>query len=120
MLRSLRFPSSSTRSARPHGLRLRDRGKGVFCNEKNPYAYGVEGVNYFDMERDLYIHNGTAVLFGDGDQVSVSAQSEPVRFLLISGKPIGEPVAWYGPIVMNTEEELKIAFEEYRNGTFIK
>jgi redox-sensitive bicupin YhaK (pirin superfamily) len=95
-------------------------GKGVFCNEKNPYAYGAEGVNYFDMERDLYIHNGTAVLFGDGDQVTVSAQSEPVRFLLISGKPIGEPVAWYGPIVMNTEEELKIAFEEYRNGTFIK
>jgi redox-sensitive bicupin YhaK (pirin superfamily) len=95
-------------------------GKGIFCNEKNPYAYGAEGVNYFDMERDLYIHNGTAVLFGDGDQVTVSAQSEPVRFLLISGKPIGEPVAWYGPIVMNTEEELKIAFEEYRNGTFIK
>jgi redox-sensitive bicupin YhaK (pirin superfamily) len=43
-----------------------------------------------------------------------------VRFLLISGKPIDEPVAWYGPIVMNTEEELRIAFEEYQNGTFIK
>jgi redox-sensitive bicupin YhaK (pirin superfamily) len=95
-------------------------GKGVFCNEKNPFAYDVEGVNYFDMERDLYIHNGTAVLFGDGDQVTVSAQGEPVRFLLISGKPIGEPVAWYGPIVMNTEDELRTAFEEYRDGTFIK
>jgi redox-sensitive bicupin YhaK (pirin superfamily) len=44
----------------------------------------------------------------------------PARFLLISGKPIGEPVAWYGPIVMNTEEELQLAFDEYRNGTFIK
>jgi redox-sensitive bicupin YhaK (pirin superfamily) len=77
-------------------------------------------VNYFDMERDFYIHNGTAVLFGDGDQVTVSAQGEPMRFLLISGKPIGEPVAWYGPIVMNTEEELQIAFDEYRDGTFIK
>jgi hypothetical protein len=43
-----------------------------------------------------------------------------LRFLLISGKPIGEPVAWYGPIVMNTQEELRIAFEEYRQGTFIK
>ncbi len=95
-------------------------GKGVFCNEKNPFAYDVEGVNYFDMERDPYIHNGMAVLFGDGDQVTVSAQDNPVRFLLISGKPIGEPVAWYGPIVMNTYEELQTAFEEYRDGTFIK
>jgi len=95
-------------------------GKGVFCNEKNPFAYDAAGVNYFDMERDPYIHNGTAVLFSDGDQVTITAQGEPVRFLLISGKPIKEPVAWYGPIVMNTEEELETAFEEYRNGTFIK
>lgn len=95
-------------------------GKGIFCNETNPFAYNAEGENYFDMERDSYMHNGTAVLFSDGDQVIVSAQGEPVRFLLISGKPIGEPVAWYGPIVMNTERELETAFEEYRNGTFIK
>ena len=96
------------------------KGKGVFCNEKNPFAYESLGENYFDMERDYYIHNGTAVLFDDGDQVTVAAQGEPVRFLLVSGRPIKEPVAWYGPIVMNTEEELKIAFEEYRDGTFIK
>ncbi len=96
------------------------RGKGVFCNERNPFAYDIEGINYFDMERDLYIHDGTAVLFDDGDQVTVSSQGEPFRFLLISGKPINEPVAWYGPIVMNTEEELQTAFEEYRNGTFVK
>ncbi len=95
-------------------------GKGIFCNEKNPFAYDVEGVNYFDMQRDRYIRNGTAVLFDHGDQVTVVAQGEPVRFLLISGRPIGEPVAWYGPIVMNTEEELRVAFEEYRDGTFIK
>ena len=95
-------------------------GRGVFCNEKNPFAYDALGENYFDMTRDPYIHNGTAVLFDDGDQVTVSAQGEPVRFLLISGRPIKEPVAWYGPIVMNTEEELEVAFEEYRNGTFIK
>ena len=50
----------------------------------------------------------------------VSTEGEAVRFLLVSGKPIGEPVAWYGPIVMNTEEELRVAFEEYENGTFIK
>ncbi|OQY12985.1 MAG: hypothetical protein B6I30_03685 [Desulfobacteraceae bacterium 4572_187] len=47
-------------------------------------------------------------------------EKHEVRFLLISGKPIGEPVAWYGPIVMNTQEELRIAFEEYKQGTFIK
>jgi len=95
-------------------------GKGVFCNEKNPFAYDAVGENYFDMERDHFIRNGTAVLFGDGDQVTVAAQGEGVRFLLISGKPIGEPIAWYGPIVMNTEEELQTAFDEYRDGTFIK
>jgi hypothetical protein len=95
-------------------------GKGVFCNEKNPFSYDAEGENYFDMERDAYIHNGTAVLFGDGDQVTVTTQGDPVRFLLVSGRPIGEPVAWYGPIVMNTKEELQVAFEEYRNGTFIR
>lgn len=95
-------------------------GKGVFCNQKDPFAYGIEGVNYFDMERDPYVRNGTAVLFGNGNQVTVSAQGEPVRFLLISGKPINEPVAWYGPIVMNTEDELRVAFEEYKEGTFIK
>jgi redox-sensitive bicupin YhaK (pirin superfamily) len=59
-------------------------------------------------------------LFSKGDTVFVAAEKEPVRFLLISGKPIHEPVAWYGPIVMNTQEELRIAFEEYQNGTFIK
>ena len=66
------------------------------------------------------IGNNTLVLFGAGDQVVMSTENEPARFLLISGKPIGEPVAWYGPIVMNTQEELRVAFEEYSNGTFIK
>ncbi len=55
-----------------------------------------------------------------GKKLVISTKNEPVRFLLISGKPIGEPVAWYGPIVMNTQQELQIAFEEYNNGTFIK
>jgi quercetin 2,3-dioxygenase len=60
------------------------------------------------------------VLFEDGDQVTVSAQGEAVRFLLISGKPINEPVAWYGPIVMNTQDELRQAVQELRDGTFIR
>ncbi len=95
-------------------------GKGYFCKDKNPFSYDVEGVNYFDMKRDTLIGNETLILFDDGDKVMVSTEDDPVRFLLISGKPIGEPVAWYGPIVMNTQDELRIAFEEYSSGTFIK
>jgi quercetin 2,3-dioxygenase len=95
-------------------------GKGVFCDQKDPFAYDVVGANYFDMQRDPYVQNGMLVLLGDGDRVKVATQGDAVRFLLVSGKPIGEPVAWYGPIVMNTEEELRVAFEEYRDGTFIR
>jgi redox-sensitive bicupin YhaK (pirin superfamily) len=95
-------------------------GKACFCHEKNPFGYEAQGENYFDLKPEALIPDGTLVLFGDGGQVVVTTEGEPVRFLLISGKPIGEPVAWYGPIVMNTRKELEIAFEEYQNGTFIK
>jgi hypothetical protein len=95
-------------------------GQGYFCREKNPFTYEVEGINYFDIQRDPFVGNGTIVLFDDGDEIMVFTEEHKVRFLLISGKPIGEPVAWYGPIVMNTHEELRIAFEEYKQGTFIK
>ncbi len=95
-------------------------GEGCFCKEKDPFSYEVAGANYFDIQRKPLVGNENVVLFGDGEQVVVSTEEEPVRFLLISGRPIGEPVAWYGPIVMNTQEELRIAFEEYSNGTFIK
>ena len=64
--------------------------------------------------------NRTLIRFGNGDEVSLQAGAEGVRFLLISGAPIDEPVAWHGPIVMNTREELMQAFSELRNGTFIK
>jgi redox-sensitive bicupin YhaK (pirin superfamily) len=95
-------------------------GRGLFCREKKPFNYEMEGENYFDLSRDPFVGNGSLVLFGDGGEIVAAAEAESVRFLLISGKPIGEPVAWYGPIVMNTREELRIAFEEYDNGTFIK
>ena len=95
-------------------------GQGYCCREKNPFTYEVEGINYFDIQRDPFVGNGTIVLFDDGDEIMVFTEEHKVRFLLISGKPIGEPVAWYGPIVMNTQEELQIAFEEYQQGTFIK
>jgi redox-sensitive bicupin YhaK (pirin superfamily) len=86
----------------------------------DPFSYEVEGTNYFDFKKSPFADNETLVLFSDGDQVVVSTENDPVRLLLISGKPIGEPVAWYGPIVMNTQRELEIAFEEYHNGTFLK
>jgi redox-sensitive bicupin YhaK (pirin superfamily) len=84
------------------------------------FAYVIEGKGRFDKQQDRHIGNGTLCLYADGDHISVATGDEAVRFLLISGKPIGEPVAWYGPIVMNTEEELEFAFDEYRNGTFVK
>ena len=64
--------------------------------------------------------NRSLVLFNDGDRMAVSAGAEGIRFLFFSGIPLGEPVAWFGPIAMNTDDELRTAFEEYRNGTFIK
>jgi redox-sensitive bicupin YhaK (pirin superfamily) len=95
-------------------------GKGYFDPGRDVYAYEVEGRNYFDFKRECMMGSENLILFDDGDELTISTEEEPVRFLLISGKPIGEPVAWYGPIVMNTQEELRIAFEEYENGTFIR
>jgi quercetin 2,3-dioxygenase len=60
------------------------------------------------------------VLFDRGDEIVVQAGPEGIRFLLVSGKPIEEPVAWYGPIVMNTQNELRLAIDELQEGTFIK
>lgn len=95
-------------------------GKTRFCREKNPYIYEAEGINYFDFERNPFATSETLVLFDEGEQIAIFTDDEPVRFLLMSGRPISEPIAWYGPIVMNTQKELEIAFEEYHNGTFIK
>ena len=95
-------------------------GKACFCPEKTPVPSEIEGGNSFDAQRNSVVGNETLVLFDDGERVVVATEDEPVRFLLVSGKPIGEPVAWQGPIVMNSREELQIAFEEYRNGTFLK
>jgi quercetin 2,3-dioxygenase len=95
-------------------------GGGFFNHDRDPYRIDMEGSNYFDMAREPMLRSESLALFGDGDTVSVSTGNESVRFLLVAGKPIGEPVAWYGPIVMNTQEELRTAFEEYHNGTFLR
>ncbi|KPJ99289.1 MAG: pirin [Desulfobacterales bacterium SG8_35] len=95
-------------------------GQGYFCKDKKPFKYEAEGENYFDMGTDPVANNGTLILFEDGESVHIETENDPVRFLYIAGKPLKEPVAWYGPIVMNTQEELRLAFEEYRAGTFLK
>ena len=95
-------------------------GEGYFDPERDPYAREDVGERYFDMERPCVCGNGTVVLYGPDDTVAVSTEERPVRFLLVSGRPLGEPVAWYGPIVMNTQAELRVAFREYERGTFVK
>jgi quercetin 2,3-dioxygenase len=90
------------------------------------FAYVIEGEGYFDqvVSASPVFENSygaeSLLLYGDGDEVMVATKGKPVRFILASGKPLKEPVAWHGPIVMNTREELKIAFEEFDRGTFIK
>jgi quercetin 2,3-dioxygenase len=95
-------------------------GGAVFCHESSPFAHATETENYVNLDRDPLIKNGTIALFGDGEQISIKTQGSGVRILFISGRPLREPVAWYGPIVMNTQKELEIAFDEYDRGTFIK
>jgi redox-sensitive bicupin YhaK (pirin superfamily) len=95
-------------------------GQGYFCQDRKPFVHETEGENYFDMETGPLASNGTLVLFADGNTVHIETEDDAIRLLLISGKPLGEKVAWYGPIVMNTQEELQLAFDEYRKGTFLK
>jgi len=97
-------------------------GSGRFANASDPRAVRTDRVGdaaptgAWAEEAD----NRSLVIFDSGDEVTVQAGDEGIRFLLVSGKPIQEPVAWYGPIVMNTREELQQAFDEFRAGTFLK
>jgi quercetin 2,3-dioxygenase len=96
-------------------------GEGYFDECRDAYAHEAASAGWSDMERRCVCQRETVVLYEHaGDAIAVTANETAVRFLLLSGKPIGEPVAWYGPIVMNTQEELRVAFEEYEKGTFIK
>ncbi len=95
-------------------------GDGKFCNASGPLAVPTEGVGWTDTKPPTSAENRSLVLFDRGDEVTIQAGDEGVRFLLVSGKPLKEPVAWYGPIVMNTQEQLRQAFEELERGTFLK
>lgn len=83
-------------------------------------AYVIGGEGTFDADEGHPVGNQDVILFGDGSSIWVRSSGSGMRFLFLSGKPIGEPVAWRGPIVMNTPEELRSAFKEYADGTFIK
>jgi len=74
----------------------------------------------FDPAKEQRVGSEHLVIFDDGDSISIAAADQTMQCLLVSGQPIEEPVAWRGPIVMNTEEELRKAFEDYRNGTFVQ
>lgn len=95
-------------------------GSGKFCNASEPLAVPTEGVGWADTTPPTSADNRSLVLFDQGDEVAVQAGEEGVRFLLVSGKPLEEPVAWYGPIVMNTQAQLQKAFQELQEGTFLK
>lgn len=95
-------------------------GAGKFCNASGPLAVPTESVGWLDTTPPKDAENRSLVLFDRGDEVVVEAGDEGIRFLLVSGKPLQEPVAWYGPIVMNTQEQLREAFKELQQGTFLK
>lgn len=96
-------------------------GEAYFDPQRTPFSHEAAGINYFDMQPPCTCGDGTLVLYEkEGTEIGVTTDKHSVRFLLVSGKPLGEPIAWYGPIVMNTQEELRTAFQEYRDGTFVK
>ncbi len=94
-------------------------GSGKFSNASGPIEARTEGVGPIDAALPSQAENGSLVLFDQGDELAVQAGDDGIRFLLVSGKPLQEPVAWRGPIVMNTQEQLRRAFDELEDGTFL-
>jgi redox-sensitive bicupin YhaK (pirin superfamily) len=84
------------------------------------FAYIFAGSGFFAPDNKETVASETLLVYRDGDRVSIISADQGLRFLLVSGKPLNEPVAWGGPIVMNTQAELDLAFREFQDGTFIK
>ena len=96
-------------------------GRGYFDDQRDAFAVEMMGSGWLDVDRNCLCGPETTVLYErGGSQAVVTAVNGPLRFVLITGKPLGEPIAWYGPVVMNTQAELREAFEEYAQGTFLK
>jgi redox-sensitive bicupin YhaK (pirin superfamily) len=84
------------------------------------FVYVFEGEGTFDEEKFVVVKEGHLVKLSDGDTIELTTRDSGVRFLLVAGKPLNQPTAWRGPVVMNTQEELQTAFREFREGTFVK
>jgi redox-sensitive bicupin YhaK (pirin superfamily) len=110
-----RLPVETTR----HAFAYVFAGSGKFCNASEPLAVPTESVRWSDTTPPAEAENRSLILFDSGDEVEVQAGEDGIRFLLVSGKPLQEPVAWYGPIVMNTQQQLQQAFQELKEGTFL-
>jgi len=95
-------------------------GSGKFSNASDPQAVRTDIVGSAEGDTAVAADNRSLILFDRGDEVTVQAGDAGIRFLLVSGKPLEEPVAWRGPIVMNTQDELRHAFAELQAGTFLK
>jgi redox-sensitive bicupin YhaK (pirin superfamily) len=95
-------------------------GSGRFRDASAPQGVLNELTGTLDTANAVETGNRSLILFDRGDEIVVQGGDEGIRFLLVSGRPIDEPVAWYGPIVMNTPDELEQAYRELRNGTFIE
>ncbi len=95
-------------------------GSGKFANASGPLAMPTESVGQSEVKSPSDVANRSLILFDNGDEVVVHAGEQGIRFLLVSGKPLEEPVAWHGPIVMNTQQQLQQAFQELQQGTFLK
>ncbi len=110
------LPVETTRNAFAYVF----EGGGKFCNASGPLAVPTEPAGWLETTLPTEAENRSLILFDRGDEVTVEADERGIRFLLISGEPLNEPVAWYGPIVMNTREQLRTAFDELQKGTFLK
>ncbi len=95
-------------------------GSGTFRDASQPFGVLVEEPGPVEIVSRAPVGDRSLVMFSSGDEVVVNAGEQGIRFLLISGTPLQEPVAWYGPIVMNTKDELRQAISELQNGTFIQ
>jgi redox-sensitive bicupin YhaK (pirin superfamily) len=95
-------------------------GSGKFANASPPRGVLTDAIGAWNTPTWEQANDHCLIIFDRGDEVTVQAGEQGIRFLLVSGRPLEEPVAWYGPIVMNTQAELKQAFAELQNGTFLK
>jgi quercetin 2,3-dioxygenase len=110
------LPIETTR----HSFAYVFEGSGTFGNGSEPGPVTTDTFGHADSKAGQLAGNRSLIVFDRGDEVVVQAGPAGIRFLLVSGKPIEEPIAWYGPIVMNTREEIQQAFSEFRAGTFLK